>query len=69
MPQDLNSTRSPGPCFSVWVQLVMTTAADVWGWAGLGLALSGWASAGMARDSGSDQPPDQPGTRPLTTPW
>ncbi|MDE2593200.1 MAG: response regulator [Burkholderiales bacterium] len=46
----------------------MTTAAAwLWGWAGLGLALSGWASAGigyLARQQ-FEPAPDQPGsTRP-----
>ncbi|MDE2432963.1 MAG: response regulator [Burkholderiales bacterium] len=44
-----------------------TVAAWLWGWAGLGLALSGWASAGigyLARQQ-FEPAPDQPGsTRP-----
>ncbi len=65
MPQDLNSTRSPWPVFFGLGALVMTTLSYwLWGWAGLGLALSGWASAGigyLARQQ-FEPAPDQPGS-------
>lgn len=68
MPQDLNTTRTPWTLFFGLGALAMTTVAGwLWGWAGLGLALSGWASAGigyLARQR-FDAAPDQPGsTRP-----
>jgi len=45
--------------------LVVTTAATLgWGWSGLGLALAGWASAGIGYLARQRQEPaaDQPGT-------